>query len=172
MWRTIKGKYGRANAGHKRKQLPSVEARSHRPISYPPSSTLSRQCLDGVSQGCLLCSSSTWLTCRDQQDQSSRSAMLMTYCVGPMSRDYGPHVSLNSYQEECLQDNSLLISVPKVSVMLLTPDSQLPLVQCLKILGVYVGISLSFNKQKEYPSETISSRPWQVHPGDNKRKHY
>ena len=61
--------------------------------------------------------------------------------------------SLNSYLEEItayLKDNSLLISAPKLSVTLFTPDthqakthpkiliyvSQLPLVQCPKILGV------------------------------------
>ena len=62
-------------------------------------------------------------------------------------------VSLNSYLEEItayLKDNSLLISDPKFSVTLLTPDthyakthisiliedSQLPLDQCPRILGL------------------------------------
>ena len=64
-------------------------------------------------------------------------------------------VSLNNYLEELttyLKDNSLLISAPKSSVTLLTPDthqakthpdifigdSRLPLVKCPKILGVYL----------------------------------
>ena len=101
--------------------------------------------------------------------------------------------SINSYLEKITaypKDNSLLISAPKSSVTLFSPDphqakthpriliedSQLPLVQYPKILGVYLDTSLSFNKhsgyvaEREYPVETISSRPWQVHPGDN--RHY
>ena len=71
--------------------------------------------------------------------------------------------SINSYLEEIiayLKDNSLLISAPKSTVTLFSPDphqakthpiiliedSQLPLVQCPKILGVYLDTSLSFNK--------------------------
>ena len=72
-------------------------------------------------------------------------------------------VSINNYLEEItayLKDNSLLISAPKSSVTLLTPDthqakihprifienSHLPLVKCPRILGVYLDPSLSFNK--------------------------
>ena len=68
--------------------------------------------------------------------------------------------SLNSYFEEItayLKDNSLLISAPKSSVTLFTPDthqakthpriliedSRLPLVQCPKILGVHHYHSIS-----------------------------
>ena len=64
-------------------------------------------------------------------------------------------VSLNNYPEEItayLRDNSLLISAPKSSVTLLTPDthqaktypgifiedSRLPLVKCPRILGVSI----------------------------------
>ena len=71
--------------------------------------------------------------------------------------------SVNSYLEEIsayLKDNSLLISAPKSSVTLFSPDphhakthpiiliddSQLPLVQCPNLLGVYLDTSLSFNK--------------------------
>ena len=71
--------------------------------------------------------------------------------------------SLNSSIKEInayLKDNSLLISAPKSSVPLFTPDthqakthpeilikdSQLPPVQCPKILGVHLDISLLFNK--------------------------
>ena len=102
--------------------------------------------------------------------------------------------SINSYLEEIiayLKDNSLLISAPKSTVTLFSPDphqakthpriliedSQLPLVQCPKILGVYLDTSLSFNKHSgyvagEYPIGTTSSRPWQEHHGDNRRRHY
>ena len=84
-------------------------------------------------------------------------------------------VSLNNYLEELttyLKDNSLLISAPKSSVTLLTPDthqakthpdifiedSRLPLVKCLKILGVYLDPSLSFNKHSQYVTERVSGR--------------
>ena len=83
--------------------------------------------------------------------------------------------SLNSYLEEItayLKDNSLLISPPKSSVTLFTPDthqakthpkiliedSQLPLVQCQKILGVHMDTSLSFNKHSSHVAERVSSR--------------
>ena len=76
-------------------------------------------------------------------------------------------VSINNYLEEItayLKDNSLLISAPKSSVMLLTPNthqakihprifiknSHLPLVKCSRILGVYLDPSLSFNKHSQY----------------------
>ena len=76
-------------------------------------------------------------------------------------------VSINNYLEEItayLKDNSLLISAPKSSVTLLTPDthqakihpsifienSHLPLVKCPMILGVYLDPSLSFNKHSQY----------------------
>ena len=84
-------------------------------------------------------------------------------------------VSLNNYLEELttyLKDNSLLISAPKSSVTLLTPDthqakthpdifiedSRLPLVKCPKILGVYLDPSLSFNKHSQYVAERVSGR--------------
>ena len=57
-------------------------------------------------------------------------------------------VSLNNYLEEItayLKDNSLLISAPKSSVTLLTPDSH---------------------------QANILNAPCQAHPGDNSRKHY
>ena len=83
--------------------------------------------------------------------------------------------SLNSYPEEIsayLMDNSLLISATKSSVTLFTQDthqakthpkilienSQLPLVQCPKILGVHLDTSLSFNKHSSHVAERISSR--------------
>ena len=66
----------------------------------------------------------------------------------------------------------MLISAPKSTVMLFIPDplhakthqriviedSQLLLVQCPKILGVYLGTSLLFNKHRGYVAETVSSR--------------
>ena len=81
--------------------------------------------------------------------------------------------SVNSYQEEIiayLKDNSLLISAPKSTVTLFSPDphqakthpkiliedSQLPLAQCPKILGVY--LDTSFNKHSGYVADSVSSR--------------
>ena len=66
----------------------------------------------------------------------------------------------------------MLISAPKSSVTLFSPDPhqakthpiiviedlQLPLVQCPKILGVYLDTSLSFNKHSSYVEERVSSR--------------
>ena len=83
--------------------------------------------------------------------------------------------SINRYLEEItayLKDNSLLISAPKSTVTLFSPDphqakthprilieeSQLPLVQCPKILGVYLDTSLSLNKHNAYVTERVSSR--------------
>ena len=83
--------------------------------------------------------------------------------------------SINSYLEEIiayLKDNSLLISAPKSTVTLFSPDphqakthpriliedSQLALVQCPKILGVYLDTSLSFNKHSGYVAERVSNR--------------
>ena len=70
-----------------------------------------------------------------------------------------------------LKNNSLLISAPKSSVTLFIPDShqantnpriliedsQLPLLQCPNILGIYRGTSLSFNKHSGYVSDRVSS---------------
>ena len=83
--------------------------------------------------------------------------------------------SINSYLKEItayLKDNSLLISAPKSTVTLFSPDphqakthpriliedSQLPLVQCPNILGVYLDTSLSFNKHNGYVAERVSSK--------------
>ena len=82
--------------------------------------------------------------------------------------------SVNSYLEEIiayLKDNSLLISAPKSTVRLFNPDphqaktcpriliedSQLPMAQCPKILGVYLDTSLSFNKHSGYVAERVFS---------------
>ena len=103
-------------------------------------------------------------------------------------------VSINNYLEEItayLKDNSLLISTPKSSVTLPTPDthqakinprifienSHLPLVKCPRILGVYLdppyrSTSTASMWQREYQVGTTSLRPWHVLHGDNKRKHY
>ena len=83
--------------------------------------------------------------------------------------------SIASYPEEItayLKDNSLLISAPMYSVTLfssdphqakthpsiLIGDSQLLLVQCPKILGVYLDTSLLFNKHSGYVGEKVSNR--------------
>ena len=84
-------------------------------------------------------------------------------------------VSINNYLEEItayMKDNSLLISAPKSSVTLLTPEthqtqihpsifienSLLPLVKCPSILGVYLDPFLSFNKHSHYVAERVSGR--------------
>ena len=84
-------------------------------------------------------------------------------------------VSLNNYIEEItayLKDNSSLISAPKSSVTLLTPDthqakthpsiliedSRMPLVKCPRILWVYLDPSLSFNKHSQYVAGRVSGR--------------
>ena len=65
-----------------------------------------------------------------------------------------------------------MISAPKSSVTLFNPDphqakthpriliedSQLPLVQCPKILGVYLDTSISYNKHIGYVAERVSGR--------------
>ena len=83
--------------------------------------------------------------------------------------------SVISYLEEIsayLKDNSLLISAPKSTVTLFSPDphqanthpkilfedSQLPLAQCPNILGLYLDISLSFDKHSGYVAERVTSR--------------
>ena len=83
-------------------------------------------------------------------------------------------VSINRYLEEItayLKDNSLLISAPKSTVTLFSPDphqakthpiiliedSHLPLVQCPNIFGVYLDTSLSFHKHSGYIAERVSS---------------
>ena len=73
--------------------------------------------------------------------------------------------SLTTYPGQAyLKDNSLLISTPKSSVMLLIPDTDqpkthrsiliedacLPLVKCPRILGVYLDPSLLLNKHIHY----------------------
>ena len=65
-----------------------------------------------------------------------------------------------------------MISAPKSSVKLFSPDPhqtkthprivtedlQLPLIQCPKILGVFLNTSLSFNKHSGYVAERVSNR--------------
>ena len=87
----------------------------------------------------------------------------------------GPEVSINNYLEEItayLKEHYLLISAPKSSVTLLTPDthqakihpsifienSHLPLVKCPRILGVYLDPSLSFNNHSQYVTERVPGR--------------
>ena len=84
-------------------------------------------------------------------------------------------VSQNNQLEEIaayLKDNSLLISAPKSSAPLLTPDthqtkthpsiiiedSRLPLVKCPRILWIYLDPSVSFNKHSQYVAERVSGR--------------
>ena len=84
-------------------------------------------------------------------------------------------VSINNYMDEItayLKDNYLLVSAPKSSVTLLNPDthqtkihpsifienSHLPLVKCPRILGFYLGPSLSFNKHSQYVAVRVSGR--------------
>ena len=82
---------------------------------------------------------------------------------------------INIYLREvgvCLKESSLLISVPKSTVMLFTPDkhpfqmhpnitledTQLPLERSPKILGVIMDPSLSFHKHCSYVSDRIDKR--------------
>ena len=82
---------------------------------------------------------------------------------------------INSYLREVsiyLKDNSLLISAPKSTVTLFTPekhqfqmnpdiileDSQLPLERSPKILGVLMDPSLSFHMHCNYVSDSIDKR--------------
>ena len=84
-------------------------------------------------------------------------------------------VSLNNYLKEItayMMDSFLLISAPKSSVTLLTPDphqakthpsiliedSRLQVVKCQRILGVNLDPSLSFNKYSQYVAERVSVR--------------
>ena len=120
-------------------------------------------------------SASTLLICRYRQSQS------IGYCYADDITVWATGVkipdledSVNSYLEEIiayLKHNSLLISAPKSTVTLFSPDphqakthpriliedSQLPLAQCPKILGVYLDTSLS-NKHSGYVAERVSSR--------------
>ena len=82
---------------------------------------------------------------------------------------------INSYLRDVsiyLKDNSFLISAPKSTVMLFTPDkhqfqthpditiedTQLPLERSPKILGVIMDPSLSFHKHCNYVSDRIDKR--------------
>ena len=98
---------------------------------------------------------------------------ITVWATGVKIPDLGDSVS--SYLEEIiayLKDNSLLISAPKSTVTLFSPDphqanthpriliedSHLPLAQFPKILGVYLDTSLSFNRHSGYVAERVSSR--------------
>ena len=82
---------------------------------------------------------------------------------------------INSYLRDVsiyLKDNSLLISAPKSTVTLFTPDkhqfqmhpviiledTQLPLKRRPKILGVIMDPSLSFHRHCNYVSDRIDNR--------------
>ena len=94
--------------------------------------------------------------------------------MGHRSEDSGPRGYYKHLEEiiAYLKDNSLLISAPKSTITLFSPDphqakthpriliedSQLPLAQCPKILEVYLDTSLSFNKHSGYVAERVSSR--------------
>ena len=82
---------------------------------------------------------------------------------------------INNYLREVniyLKDNSLLISAPKSTVTLLTPDkhqfqmhpvitlkgAQIPLERSPKILGVIMDPSISFHKHYNYVSDRIDKR--------------
>ena len=85
----------------------------------------------------------------------------------------GPKIpQLESMINNYLKDNSLLISAPKSTVTLFTPDkhqfqmhpeitledTQLPLERSPKILGVIMNSSISFHKQCNYVSDMIDKR--------------
>ena len=65
-------------------------------------------------------------------------------------------LSLNSYIEEITLltlDTLQFRTHPRI----LIEESHLPLVQCPKILGVYLNPSLSFNKHSHYAAESVSN---------------
>ena len=83
--------------------------------------------------------------------------------------------TINNYLRDVsiyLKDNSLLISAPRSTVTLFTPDkqqfqmhpditledTQLPLERSPKILGVIMDPSLSFHKHCNYVSDRIDKR--------------
>ena len=121
-------------------------------------------------------SASTLLICRDRQSQSKRVCYaddITVWATGVKIPDLED--SVNSYLEEIiayLKDNALLISAPKSTVTLFSPDphqakthpriliedSQLPLDQYPNILGVYLDTSLSFKRHSGYVAERVSSR--------------
>ena len=118
-------------------------------------------------------SASTLLICQDRQNRSSCLVCyaddLTVWATGVKIPDLED--SINSYLEEIvayLMDNSLLISTvtvfspdphqAKTHPRILIEDSQLPLVQCPKIVGVYLDTSLSFIKHSGYVAERVSSR--------------
>ena len=92
----------------------------------------------------------------------------------------GPKITLlefmiNSYLRDVdiyLKENSFLISAPKSTVTLFTPDTlqfqmhpditledtQLPLERSIKILGVIIDPSLSFHKYRNYVTDRIDKR--------------
>ena len=94
--------------------------------------------------------------------------------------DSGPNIPqletmINSYLRDVsiyMKENSLLISAPKSTVTLFTPDkhqfqthpditledTQLPLERSAKILGVIMDPSLSFHKHCNYVSDRIDER--------------
>ena len=76
---------------------------------------------------------------------------------------------INNYLEEIttyLKVNSLLIfpqslqsrCSPRTHPIIHIEDSQLPLVQCPKISGIYLDTPLSFNKHSGYVTERVSIR--------------
>ena len=101
---------------------------------------------------------------------------------------------VNTYLTEMsrfLRENSLLISAPKSSVTLFTPDpaqantrpkikiadSEIPLVRSPKLLGVYQDTFFSFNKHCVQVANRVSKRNnvlkhWQAPIGDSKRRLY
>ena len=103
-------------------------------------------------------------------------------------------VKINDYLEkmsEFLKSNSLLISAPKSTVTLFTPEtkqakyhpdikiagSQLPLNRSPKVLGVHLDTSLTFNVHCPQAATRVSNRnnvlkPWQALPEDNRRRRY
>ena len=104
-------------------------------------------------------------------------------------------VKINDYLKEMskfLKSNSLLISAPKSTVTLFTPDtkqakyhpdikiagSQLPLNRSPKILGVHLNTSLTFNVHCTQAATRVSNRKnvlkalAGIIPGDNRRRRY
>ena len=81
------------------------------------------------------------------QQGSKLSPSLFSFYIADMPRPTEPVTLFSSDPHQ-----------PKTHRRILIEDSQLPLAQCPKILGVYLDTSLSFNKHSGYIAERVSSR--------------
>ena len=166
------------------------------PSTYPCSVCFRNVTSQGTSYLCTRCSHWVHSRCsglRNAADYRKANSWICTACMTPPqphapspppSPAHTPTMSdktfnilqwINKYLRDVsiyLKDNSLLISAPKSTVTLFTPDkhqfqthpnitledTQLPLECSPKILGVIMDTSLSFHKHCNYVSERIDKR--------------